>query len=100
MVGDTFSKIIWGAILFGIITLFYLARRRRRTQRLLIMELLKRYFEGDISADQLGRRTRVIANHHFLQSAEFHSLAIAGFQGAVDAKFANQSHAKEDEKNY
>jgi uncharacterized membrane protein len=95
----TFSSIVWGTVLFGLLLFIYFARyrRRRRTQRLLIMELLKRYFEGDISADQLGQRTREITNHHFIQSAEFHSLAIAGFQRAVDVKLANQSHSKEEE---
>jgi hypothetical protein len=97
MDSDTFSGIVWGAVLFGILIWFYLAhlRHRRRTKRLLIMDLLKRYFEGDIPADQIGQRTRAIANHHFIQSAEFYSIAIAGFQHAVDAKLANRSHSEE-----
>ena len=78
---------------------FYFAhlRRRRRTERLLIMELLKRYFEGDISVGQLGQRAREIANRHFIQSAEFYSLAIAGFQRAVDTRLGSQTYSKEEE---
>jgi hypothetical protein len=79
---------------------FYLShlRHRRRTKRLLIIELLKRYFEGDIPVDQIGQRTRAIANRHFIQSREFYSIAIAGFQHAVDAKLANRSHSEEHKK--
>jgi hypothetical protein len=62
------------------------------------MELLKRYFHGDMPADQLGQRTREITHHHFIQGAEFHSLAIEAFQGAVDQNFAHQSHSKAGER--
>jgi len=102
MDSDTFSGIVWGAALVGIFTSIYVGRRRRwrRTKRLLIMELLKRYFQGDMPADQLGQRTREITHHHFIQSEEFHSLAIAAFQRAVDANFAHESHSKEDERKF
>ena len=98
MDSDTFSGIVWGAALVGIFTSIYVGRRCRwhRTKRLLVMELLKRYFQGDMPADQLG--TREITHHHFIQNAEFHSLAIAAFQRAVDANFAHESHSKEDER--
>jgi len=98
--GDTIIGIVWGAFLVGILISIYFAhrRRRRRTKRLLMMELLKRYFQGDMPADQLGQRTREIADYHFIRSAEFYSLAIAAFQGAVDAKLASQAHSKEDER--
>ena len=100
MDSDTFSGIVWGAALVGIFTSIYVGRRRRwrRTKRLLIMELLKGYFQGNMPADQLGQRTREITHYHFIQSAEFHSLAIAAFQGAIDANFAHESHSKEDER--
>ena len=65
-----------------------------------MMELLKGYFQGDMPADQLGQRTREIADHHFMQSAEFYSLAVAAFQGAVDAKLEYQAHPKEDERKF
>jgi hypothetical protein len=99
MDSETFSGIVWGTVLFGFLVSFYVAhyRRRRRTERMLIMELLKRYFEGAVSADQLGQRAREIADRHFIQSAEFYALAIAGFQRAVDARFGNEKHSKEDE---
>jgi hypothetical protein len=99
MGGDTIIWIVWGAFLVGILISIYFAYRRRRlhTKRQLVMELLKEYFQGDMPADQLGQRTREIADQHFLHSAEFYSLAIAAFQGAVDAKLASQAHSKEDE---
>jgi hypothetical protein len=100
MDGDAIIRIVWGAFLVGILISIYFAHRRRRlrTKRLLMMELLKRYFQGDIPVDQLGQRTREIADHHFIHSPEFYSLAIAAFQGAVDAKLAHQAHSKEDER--
>jgi hypothetical protein len=100
MDSDTFSGIVWGVVLFAILLWFYLShlRHRRRTKRLLIIELLKRYFEGDIPVDQIGQRTRAIANRHFIKSPEFYSIAIAGFQHAVDAKLANRSHSEEHKK--
>ena len=97
---DTFSSIVWGAVLVGVLISIYFARRRRwrRTKRLKILELLKAYFQGGMPADQLGQRTREIAGHHFTRSAEFHSLAVAAFQRAIDAKPAHQSHSKGDER--
>ena len=99
---ETFSSIVWTAALVGAVISIYLARRHRqlRMKRLQILELLKGYFQGDMPADQLGQRTREITHHHFIQSAEFHSLAIAAFQRAVDANFAHESHSKEDERKF
>jgi hypothetical protein len=100
MDSDTFSGIVWGAVLVGVLISFYIARRRRwrQTKRLLTMELLKRYFQGDMPADQLGQHTREITDHHFIQSTEFHSLAVAAFQRAVDENFAHRSHSREKER--
>jgi len=100
MDGDTIIGIVWGVLLVGILISIYFAyrRRRRRTKRVLIMDLLKQYFEGGMPTKQLGQRTREIASHRFTQSAEFFSLAIAAFQGAVDAKREHQPHSEEDER--
>ena len=100
MDGDTIIGIVWGVLLVGILISIYFAyrRRRRRTKRVLIMDLLKRYFEGGMPTNQLGQRTREITHRHFTQSAEFFSLAIAAFQGAVDAKREHQPHSEEDER--
>jgi len=97
---DTIISIVGGALLVGVLIAIYSAfrRRRRRTKRMLIVELLKRYFQGDIPADQLGQRTREITGRHFTRSAEFYSLTVAAFQRAVDAKLASQGHSKEDER--
>jgi hypothetical protein len=97
---ETFSSIVWTAALVGAGISIYLARRHRRLriERLLILELLKGYFQGDMPADQLGRRTREITGRRFMQSTEFHSLAVAAFQRAIDAKLADQSHSREDDR--
>ena len=91
---------IGGAILIAIFLSIYLAYRRRlaRTKRLMT-ELLNRYFDGDLPADQVGQRAGEIASRRFLRSAEFYSLAISAFQRAADAKLAHQAHSIEDENN-
>ena len=100
MDSDTFSGIVWGAVLVVILVSICLARyrRRRSTKRALIAELLKRYFQGDMPPDQLGKRTREIAGRHFIGSAELYSLVIAAFQGSVDATLARQANSEADEK--
>jgi len=49
------------------------------------MEQLKSYFNGDLPIRQLSRRTQEIVGRRFTRSDEFHSLAVAAFQSAVDA---------------
>ena len=97
MDNETFSLIVWGVVLIGTVVSIYFARRhrRRRTKRLLIMELLKQYFRGDIPADQLAQRTLEMTSRYFIQT-EFQSLAVAAFQHSVDA--AHQSQVKEDDR--
>jgi hypothetical protein len=97
---ETFSSIVWAVALVGAVVSIYLARRHRRLRikRLLILELLKGYFQGDMPADQLGQRAREITGRGFMQSAEFQSLAVAAFQRAIDTKLADQSHSREDER--
>ena len=56
------------------------------------------YFRGDVPIDQLGPRVRQIASRHLIGSAEFYSLAIAAFQGAVDARLAYQPHSEAQQK--
>ena len=97
---ETFSGIVWTVALVGAVISIYLTRRhhRLRIKRLLILELLKGYFQGDMPADQLGQRAREITGRGFMQSTEFYSLAVAAFQRAMDAKLANQSHSWEDKR--
>ena len=97
---ETFSSIIWAVALVGAVIPIYLARRHRRlrVKRLLILELFKGYFQGDMPADQLGQRTREITGRAFMQSTEFYSLAVVAFQRAIDAKLADQPHSREDER--
>jgi hypothetical protein len=100
MDSDTIISIVRGALLAGIVVFIYFAyrHRRMRAKRLMMMDLLKRYFQGGVPADQLGPRSREIASRHFIQSPEFYSLAIAAFQGATDAELAHEGHSEEDER--
>ena len=97
---ETFSSIVWTAALVGAVISIYLAHHHHvlRIKRLLILELLKGYFQGEMRADQLGQRARGIIGRGFMQSTEFHSLAVAAFQRAIDAKPADRSHSREDER--
>jgi hypothetical protein len=97
---DTISTIISAALLAGVLIFLFFAhlRRRHHMKRLLLMELLKGYFKGDVPADQLGQRARSIVSQHFTRSDEFYSLAVAAFQSAVDTNLAQQTHTKQSER--
>jgi hypothetical protein len=100
MDGDTIMYIIWGVVLLGMLIWLFLAywSRQLHAKRLLLIDLFNGYFRGDVPADELGQRTRQIVSRHFMSSAEFYSLAIAAFQGAVDAMGAHQPHTEEQQK--
>lgn len=92
MNSDTIIGIVLAAVLIGILLAIYFAYwRRRYTIRLLIMELLKGYFQGDMPADELAKRIREIAGPHFMRSAELHSLVTTAFQGAMGAMPTHQA---------
>jgi hypothetical protein len=97
MDSDTFSSIVWGIALIGILISFFFAhwRRRHRTKRLLIEELLKQYFQNDIPANEPGQRIREIGGYYFVRSMELYSLVIAAFQGAVDEKLAHEANLEQ-----
>jgi hypothetical protein len=97
---DTFSGMISAAVLVGIVIATYFAHRRRRrhTERLQMMELLKRYFQGGMPADELGQRAQGMTDERFIQSTEFYSLVIAAFQRAVDANLEHRPHSRDDER--
>ena len=100
MDSDIFSGIVWAAALIGLLIYFCLSqwRRRQRTKRLLIRELLKSYFQTDMPANELRSRIREIGNYYFTRSTELYALVIAAFQGAVDEKLARQENFKEGER--
>jgi hypothetical protein len=100
MDNETFSYIVWTAVLVGAVLLVYLERHyhRLRIERLQVLEVLKHYFQGDMPADEVGRRMRAITGRGFVRSTEFHSLAVTAFQRAIDAKLADRSHSGEDER--
>ncbi len=100
MDGDTIMYIVWGVLLLGILISVLLAYRSSwlRAKRSLLTDLFNGYFRGDMPTDQLGPRVRQIASRHFIGSAEFYSLAIAAFQGSVDARLAHQPHSEAQQK--
>ena len=100
MDNDIFSSIVWAAALLGILISFCLAqwRRRQRTKRLQMKDLLKAYFQNDMPANELRSRIRKIGNYYFNRSTELFALVIAAFQGAVDEKLAHQENFKESER--
>ena len=100
MENDSIIYVVWGALLLAILvsTLLAYRSRRLRAKRLLLMELFNGYFRGEIPADQIGQRTRQIADRHFMGSAEFFSLTIAAFQTAGDAEDPHQPHSEERQK--
>jgi hypothetical protein len=97
---DTITLIISAALLAAALIVLFVGhlRRRHRLTRVLLADLLKSYFNEDLSADQLGRRTRTIVSPHFTHSDEFYSLAVTAFQSAVDASLARQTDAKQAER--
>ena len=97
---DTIIYIVLGVILAGILMPILLTYRSRRlrSKRMLLTDLFRGYFRGDVPTDQLGPRARQIASSHFIGSSGFYSLAIAAFQGAVDATLARQAHSQERQK--
>jgi hypothetical protein len=100
MDSDALSIIVAGAVLAAILIVisFIHYRRRRVIKMARIMELLNRYYRGDLPLDQLGQRTREIASRHFMRSTELYSLVISAFQDTVDAMLARRAHSKEDER--
>ena len=97
---DTITIIAPGALLALALLVLYAGhlRRRHHVRRLLVMDLLRDYFRGDIPAPQLGQRTREIANRHFTGSDEFYALVVSAFQNAADGALAPQAHPKQSER--
>ena len=100
MKNDTITIIASGALLAAALLVLYAGhlRRRHHLRRLLVMDLLRDYFKGDLPAPQLGRRTREIASRHFTDSDEFFALAVSAFQSAADSALAPQAHTKQSER--
>jgi hypothetical protein len=97
---DTIAIIASGALLAAAILVLCAGHlhRRHHLRRLMVMDLLKSYFKGDMPALQLGRRTREVASRHFTGSDEFYALAVSAFQSAIDATLAQQAHTKQSER--
>jgi uncharacterized protein YeeX (DUF496 family) len=97
---DVFSSIVWATALIGVLISFCLSqwRRRQRTKRLLMKDLLKRYFQNDMPANELRSRIRKMGNYYFMRSSELFALVIAAFQGAVDEGLAHREDFKKSER--
>lgn len=92
------GSIVGAAVLAGILISIYLVfRRRGRSKRLLVTELLNGYFQDHKPADQLARRIREISGRYFMPDAKLYALVVAAFQRAVDARTAGQALSKERE---
>jgi hypothetical protein len=100
MSGDAITGVVWAICLAGILAGIFLSYRRSRlrAKRFLVTELFKKYFQGDMPANQLGWRTRQIVSNRFTGSSQFYSLAVAAFQSAVNANFAPQPPSEERER--
>ena len=100
MDSDMFSVIVWAVALIGLLISFCLSwwRRRQRTKRLLMKDLLKAYFQNDMPANELRSRIRKIGNYYFNRSTELFALVIAAFQSAVDARLGHKALSEQDEK--
>jgi hypothetical protein len=96
---DVFYIVVGTAIPLALLLCVYLvywqSRGRKKRQ---IAELLKGYFQGDISAEELRTRTRATAGRNFAQGEELYALVVSAFQNAIDAKMAQKPPSKEDEK--
>ena len=97
---DTITNIASGALLALALLVLYAGhlRRRHHVRRLLVMDLLRDYFRGDMPAPQLKRRSREIASQHFTGSDEFYALAVSAFQGAADSALAPKVQSKQSER--
>ena len=89
---DTMIGVAGAALAAAVIFVWLASRRRRNRTRQLVKGLLGEYFNSDMPANQLGKRSRDIASRHFLLTPEFYSLAIAAYQSAFDAKFPKHAH--------
>jgi hypothetical protein len=100
MKNDTITIIASGALLAVALLVLYVGylRRRHHVRRLLVMDLLRDYFRGDMPAPQLKRRTREIASQHFTSSDEFYALSVSAFQGAADSALASKVQSKQSER--
>ena len=88
-----------GAALAAAVIFIWLGYRQRLIRaRRLVKGLLSEYFNSDMPANQLGKRSRDVASRHFLLSPEFYSLAVAAYQNAFDAKFPK--HAGFEDENH
>jgi hypothetical protein len=76
---------------------FVVWRHRRNRAKRLIGELLKGYFNGRMTVDQVGRRAREITSRRFLGGPEFFALAHVAFQQAADGTLA-QGYSREVER--
>jgi hypothetical protein len=96
---DTIIIILEATILVAVLIFGYFAYRRRRlhAKGIMILDLLKEYFQDGMTSDELGRRMREIANRRFWGGPTFYGLTVAAFQSAVEAKLGSRG-SKEDER--
>jgi hypothetical protein len=91
------AAIILGVLLAVLVaaTIFYRARRLRAKR--LILESLKDYFKGGVSAEQLRQRAEEIAGRRFIHGSYFYAMSVTAFQRAVDDQLT-RPHSADDER--
>lgn len=99
MYEDTISIIVGAAILAIILLSASFAhwRHELRARRLVILDLLKNYFQGRLPIDRLGERIREVAGRYLMRDTVLYALAIAAFQHAVDEKLAAPAHSYDEQ---
>jgi len=90
--------LVTAIVVVGALCAYLVWRTRRNRMRRLIGELLQGYFDGRMSADQVGRRAREITGPGFLGGGEFFALTHSAFQHAADAKLKQKEYSSEDER--
>jgi hypothetical protein len=97
---DTIIIIIEAAILAAALVFAFVAfrRRRLRAKGVKVSNLLNEYFQDGMTADELGRRMKKIADRRFWGAPAFFGLTVSAFQGAVDARRARRALSEEDER--
>ncbi|HUC48234.1 MAG TPA: hypothetical protein VMA30_02545 [Xanthobacteraceae bacterium] len=97
---ETIPLALSGAVLLAVLIFIFLAGlgRRRRAQHMLVLEQIKDYFLGNMSAGQLRQRIRETASYHLLRERELFALVTTAFQRVADSKLSPGAHSEEDER--
>lgn len=91
------AAILLALLTAAVIVIVAVQRRRRRRAEQTLRRLLKTYFDGGASVEQLSQGARGCASAKFLHSSHFFALAVAAFQSAANDQLT-RPHSGEDER--